>query len=330
MKKEVKWYLVSLAVLLAAATCALIVGNKSISPAEVLETIAGRGTKYFEVIVYQVRIPRVIAAAASGAALSVSGYLLQNNLNNTLASPGILGINNGAGLFVLLYAWLFPYQYAGKCIAAFLGAMVVTVIIFLLSAETGMSKTSVVLSGVAISALCLSVIDVIISLKPETVADRAAFQLGGFAALNTYSVAFAVPVIVTVVILAELFSPSLDILVLGDEVAAGLGLNVHRYRAVYILFAAILSGAAVSMCGIIGFLGLIVPNVVRLFYRGKSRGGIFLCATMGAGFLVFCDLLGRIVVYPYELPCGLFLNVIGAPFLVWMLIRKRKRLDAHD
>ncbi|MBR4182591.1 MAG: iron ABC transporter permease [Lachnospiraceae bacterium] len=326
MKKRT--YILACLILLVTAAISLLAGNGSISSSEVFDCLIGGGTALQKVIVFRIRIPRIVAATASGAALSVSGYLLQKDLNNSLASPGILGINNGAGLFVLLYACIFPYRYGGKCLAAFLGALLVTSAIYALASGTGMSKTSVVLSGVAVSAFCLSLIDIIISLKPETVADRAAFQLGGFATLSPASVVFAVPVIAVVLILSWLFAPSLDILIMGDETAGGLGVNVKRYRGAFIFFAAILSGAAVSMCGIIGFLGLIVSNVLKLFYRGNGRGGILLCAVSGSVFLMICDLLGRNLVFPYEIPCGLFLSITGAPFMIWMLIKKRKRLGA--
>ena len=326
MKKDHKTKLLLSLILVGAVSWALFAGNGSISPGEILSALFGYGDRVKNVIVFQLRIPRVLAASAAGAALSVSGYLLQNDLDNTLASPGILGINNGAGLFVLLYAWFFPYRYGGKCIAAFLGALLVTAFLYLLTTWTGMSKSSVVLSGVAVSALCLSLVDVIISLKPETVADRVAFQIGGFASLNISSVYFAVPLIAAGLVFAVLTAPSLDLMLLGDEVASGLGLNVRRQRICHIVCAAMLSGAAVSMCGIVGFLGLIVPNVVRIFHHGKSRGGIVSCILLGAAFLLICDTLGRILVFPYELPCGLFLSMIGAPFLVWMLAVKKKRL----
>ena len=312
--------------LLSSLVWALLAGNDAISPKDVLMVLAGKIHDMRQVIVYQVRIPRVLAAAAAGAALSVSGFLLQSNLDNALASPGILGINNGAGLFVLLSACLFPYQSEVKCIAAFIGALTVTLLVYILTLKTGLSKTSVVLSGVAVSALCTSVIDVILSLKPEVAADKVAFQIGGFGSLNSSVVYFAVPVILVGLVTAVFLAPSLDLLLLGDDVAFGLGLNVRRFRVLNILCAALLSGAAVSMCGILGFVGLIVPNVVRMLHPGKSRGGVFYCMILGAAFLLVCDTLSRTVVFPYELPCGLFLSLLGAPFLVWMLIRRRKKL----
>lgn len=329
-KRNRKIILFLIILLMGAVVWSLLAGNEAISPKDVLMVLAGKISDMRRVIVFQVRIPRVLAAAAVGAALSVSGYLLQSNLDNTLASPGILGINNGAGLFVLLSACLFPYQSEVKCVAAFLGAMTVTLLIYLLTVKTGMSKTSVVLSGVAVSAFCISIIDVILSLKPEVAADKVAFQIGGFGSLSSSVVYFAVPVILVGLVTAVFLAPSLDLLLLGDDVAFGLGLNVRRFRVLHIVCAALLSGAAVSMSGVLGFVGLIVPNVVRLFHLGKSREGIFFCMTLGPAFLLICDTLGRIIVFPYELPCGLFLSLLGAPFLVWMLVRRRKRLGVQE
>lgn len=329
MNKNLRIAILLAVIFLAAVVAALFAGNRSISFGQIMSVLAGKGSDAQRIIVYKVRIPRIIAASAAGAALSVSGYLLQSSLNNKLASPGILGINNGAGMFVLFYACLFPYRYGGKCIAAFAGAILVTMLIYLLTARGGISRTSVILSGVAVSALCLSVIDMIIFLKPETVADRAAFQLGGFAALNISSVYMAVPVIVICLAIAVLLAPALDLMALGDEVAFGLGLDVRTYRILSIVCAAVLSGAAVSMCGIIGFLGLIVPNVVRLFSGEKSRPAIAYCIAAGAAFLLAGDTLGKVLAFPYELPCGLFLSLIGAPFLLWMLLKNKKRLGLN-
>lgn len=325
-----KRYGFSLLILMAVVVFAVFCGNGAIGTEDIFKTFLGEGSPSQEVILFQVRLPRIFAALFSGAALSVSGYILQNILNNAVASPGLLGINNGAGLFVLLSALIFPYQAGVKCLMAFLGAFLVTLIVCLLAAGAGISKTSVILSGVAISAVCVSVIDVIISLNPETVADKVAFQLGGFSGVPITSVRIAVPVILLGLLVALVLAPGMDILGLGDDIAGGLGLNVRLYRIGFVLCASILAGAAVCMSGLIGFVGLMVPNLIRMIYRGKSRGGILLCILNGAAFLLFCDTLSRILVFPYELPCGLLLSVIGAPFLIWLLIKKRKRLGSND
>ncbi|MCR5725937.1 MAG: iron ABC transporter permease [Lachnospiraceae bacterium] len=323
-------YVIATLILILVIVFALFSGNSAIGTGNIIEVLFGGGTDSQRLIVFDIRIPRIVAALFSGAALSVSGYILQNNLNNTIASPGLLGINNGAGLFVLISACIFPYQAELKCLMAFIGALTVTFLVSLLSNGTGMSKTSVILSGVAVSAVCVSIIDVIISLKPETVADKAAFQLGGFASVPITSVKLAVPVIVAALILSFIFSPAMDLMALGDETASGLGLNIKLNRGILLLCASVMAGAAVSMCGLIGFVGLMVPNFVRLIYKGKARGGMILSTLIGAAFLLFCDTLSRLLVFPYELPCGLLLSILGAPFLIRILIKKRKRLGIND
>ena len=319
-------YIIPVIILTAVSVFALFAGNSAISTADIISVLTGSGTAAQRLILFQLRLPRMAAAMACGAALSVSGYLLQGSLDNRIVSPGILGINNGAGLFVLLSALFFPFNAGAKCMMAFSGALLVTVFVSILSVKTGMSKTSVVLSGVAISALCVSVIDLIISLKPETVADRAAFQIGGFATVQYKTVLFAAPMILIGLIISLITAPSMDILSLGDEMAYGLGLGVKRYRTILVLSAAVMSGASVCMGGLLGFVGLIIPNCVRMLQKGKSRQGMILCILYGAAFLLLCDTISRLIVFPYELPCGLVLSVIGAPYLIWILIKRRKRL----
>lgn len=319
---------VVLLILIAVILVSLFAGNDAIGTADILRVLAGSGKAGHRVILFQVRLPRIAAAAGCGAALSVAGFLLQTSLDNRIASPGILGINNGAGLFVLLSALLFPFRSGMRCVMAFAGALAVTALISMIAVRTGISRTSVILSGVAVSALCVSAIDMIISLRPETVADRAAFQIGGFAALNGRIVPFGLLFIAAGLIAAYLLAPFMDLLCLGDETAQGLGLDVRSCRYLSIACAALLAGASISMGGLLGFVGLIVPNCVRMAERGRCRNGVILCALCGAVFLLACDTLSRLLVFPYELPCGLLLSLIGAPFLTGLLVKKRKRMGA--
>lgn len=319
-------YIIPALLLALSISISLLAGNSAVGTGDILAVLAGGGTDSQRMILFQVRLPRIAAAVFSGAGLSVSGFLLQGSLDNRIASPGILGINNGAGLFVLLSACLFPFQAGIKCFMAFLGALLVTFFVYGLAAKTGMSKTSVVLAGVAVSALCASVTDCMISWKPETVADKAAFQIGGFFAVSAGVAAFAVPLIAAGLILSYAAAPAMDILSLGDETAYGLGLHVKRYRGFCLFCAALLAGGAISMGGLIGFVGLIVPNCVRSLRKENARTALFFCAIYGSLLLLMCDTLSRLVVFPYELPCGLFLSIAGGPFLIITLYRKRKRL----
>ena len=321
-----KFILPSVIIIISVFTFSLIAGNGAISTREALRVLGGGGSDIQRMIVFNIRLPRLIATAFTGAALAVSGYLLQNNLDNLIAAPGLLGINHGAGVFVLISAIIFPHQNDIKCVMAFVGALSVTLLVYIMTVATGMAKSSVILSGVAVTAVCSAITDMLISYWPEAVADKVAFSIGGFSSVPADIVWFAACVIALSLAVAVFAAPSLDIMALGDETASGLGLNVLLYRTVHIVCAALLAGAAVSMCGLIGFVGLMVPNVIRLLYSGNSRSNIVLNIIAGAAFLTACDTIARLPAYPYELPCGLILSIIGAPFLIRILFKRRKRL----
>ena len=277
-------------------------------------------------ILFKIRIPRTIAALVCGAALSVSGLILQTTLNNTLASPGIIGINSGAGFFVLVASLIFPFGAFARCLGAFAGSVLAVLIVYFISEKAGVSKTTLILAGVAVSSLMSAGIDVVITLHPEIVADKVAFNLGGFQNISISSLYFAIPVIVAGLAILIFLAGGIDLFTLGDEAAYGLGLNVRACRIAAILISGILAGCAVSICGLLGFVGLLIPNFVRLTGKANTRSNIFMCMILGADFLLLCDLIARFLFYPYELPVGLFLSCLGSPFFIWMLIRKKKRL----
>ena len=280
-----------------------------------------------KIILFKIRLPRALAAAFCGAALSVSGLILQTSLNNTLASPGIMGINSGAGLFALLASLVFPYSVAFRTAFAFTGSILAVLIVYLISTKAGVSRTTLILAGVAVSSLMSAGVDIIITLHPEIIADKVAFSLGGFQNLNLRQLYFALPVIVVAVAVLLLLSGGIDLFALGDEAAFGLGLNIKLYRLLAILISAVLAGCAVSLCGLLGFVGLIIPNFIRMMGKNKTRVNISLCVIFGSDFLMFCDLISRLLFYPYELPVGLFLSCLGCPFFIWMLISKKKHLS---
>ena len=283
-------------------------------------------TETARLILFKIRIPRTVAALVCGAALSVSGLILQTTLNNTLASPGIIGINSGAGFFVLVVSLIFPFGALARTLGAFAGSVLAVLIVYFISEKAGVSKTTLILAGVAVSSLMSAGIDVVITLHPEIVADKVAFNLGGFQNISISSLYFAIPVIVAGIVILIFLSGGIDLFALGDEAAYGLGLNVRACRIAAILISGILAGCAVSICGLLGFVGLIIPNFVRLSDKANTKSSIFMCMILGADFLMFCDLIARFLFYPYELPVGLFLSCLGSPFFIWMLIRKKKRL----
>ena len=252
---------------------------------------------------------------------------MQLSLNNTLASPGIIGVNAGAGLFVLAVSLVFPYAAFIRSVGAFCGALCAVFIVYLISGRAGITKTTLVLSGVAVSSLMTAGIDILITVHPEIVADKIAFSLGGFQNVSVASLRIAAPVIVVGLGYACVLAGGIDLFQLGDEAAFGLGLPVRLYRVLAIAVAGMLAGAAVSVCGLLGFVGMLIPNLIRLFSKNKTRRSIILCAVLGADFLLFCDVLSRVLFFPYELPVGLFLSCLGSPFFIWMLMAKKKRLS---
>ena len=220
-----------------------------------------------------------------------------------------------AGLFALLASLVFPYSVAFRTAFAFTGAILAVLIVYLISTKAGVSRTTLILAGVAVSSLMSAGVDIIITLHPEIIADKVAFSLGGFQNLNLRQLYFALPVIVVAVAVLLLLSGGIDLFALGDEVAFGLGLNIKLYRLLAIL------------CGLLGFVGLIIPNFIRMMGKNKTRVNISLCVIFGSDFLMFCDLISRLLFYPYELPVGLFLSCLGCPFFIWMLISKKKHLS---
>lgn len=311
---------------------ALLAGTKGLGFSDAVQTLfalvtGGKTDEGAKIILLKVRLPRAVAASVCGIALSVAGLILQLALNNTLASPGIIGVNVGAGLFVLLVSLVFPFSALARSFGAFSGALFSVFVVYLISRRAGVSKTTLVLSGVAVSSLMTAGIDVIITLHPEIVADKVAFSLGGFQNLNLSALFIALPVIFLAVLCAFALSGGIDLFQLGDETAFGLGLNVRLCRVGAIAVSGFLAGAAVSVCGLLGFVGLLIPNLIRLFSKNKTKRNIILCAILGADFLLFCDVLARVLFFPYELPVGLFLSCLGSPFFIWMLISRKKRLS---
>lgn len=277
-------------------------------------------------ILYFVRIPRTLGALFCGAALSAAGYLMQEALHNPLASPSIMGVNSGAGLFALLSALLFPAVTAARFLMAFLGALLSMLLVLLIARKAGYSRSVIVLSGVAVSALMSAAVNGIVTFFPSAVVDKQAFTLGGFAGLQYSGLVFAASCILPGLLAGALLGGGIDLFALGDEVAQGLGLSVMKHRLLAMGTATVLAAAAVCIGGLIGFLGLIVPNVMRRLFPGQlsARQMLTLSSLYGSALLIAADFLARRLFYPYELPVGLLLSLLGAPFFIWMLMHRKR------
>lgn len=320
----------ALGILILAVLMNLCLGASGVSVGEIARAVLrnDRESVAARIFLY-VRLPRALAAMVAGSALAAAGLLLQSVLRNPLAAPSIIGINSGAGLCALIVMAIFPSLAALTPFAAFAGACLSAFAVYLLARLTGASRMTIVLAGVAVNSLLGACMDAIVTLIPDAAISRSAFSIGGFANVSMAQLGFAAPFWALGLLAAIVFQRELSLMALGDDVAQSLGLRVERFRALFLIAAAMLAGAAVSFAGLLGFVGLITPHMTGLLCRNDTRLQMPLTATLGAALCLLCDLAARTLFAPYELPVGIVLSFLGAPFFLYLLI-KRKRSNRHD
>ncbi len=319
---------VVLAMVLAAgiaAVLSLCLGAVRLTPGELVRALLEGTQGVAGRIFWFVRLPRTLAALLTGAALAVSGVVIQTVLHNPLAAPNIIGVNAGAGFAVALAAVFFPGSLGEIPWLSFLGAITAAAVVLAISRLTGASKITLVLGGVMISSLFNAAIDALLTFQPDALTGYADFRVGSFRDITMARVENVVLPLAVALAGILLAAPALEILSLGDETAASLGLSVRPVRMVLLFLAAVLAGAAVSLAGIIGFVGLIVPHFIRRLTGEKLLPLLLASAFGGAAFVAFCDTAARTLFAPYELPVGVVLSFLGVPVFLWQLLRSRRR-----
>lgn len=309
---------------LISAALSLGIGSVELSPGQVFDVLLGRDQDSIaaRIILYS-RLPRTCAAMLAGAALAVSGAVIQTVLNNPLASPGVIGVNSGAGFAVALVCAIAPSLQRHVPLVAFGGALAGILLVTTLSQRTGASRMTVILAGVAISTLFSAGIDAVITLVPDAVNGITDFRIGGFTGVTMTQLAPAAGLILIGLGITLSLSQQMDILALGSDTAQSLGLSVQFVRFILLVLAAALAGAAVSFCGLMGFVGLIVPHTMRRLLGEDSLPLLLSSALGGAFFVTSCDLLARVLFSPFELPVGIILAFAGAPFFLWLLFKQK-------
>lgn len=309
---------------------ALLTGTETFSLQELFQAVFfPDGENMTHIIIRELRMPRVIMAVLTGSALGVAGAILQSVLRNVLVSPDLLGISAGggcAGLMVMLY---LP-QFAMFCGAAvFIGALLVALLIYLAAWKRQIEPVRMLLSGVAVSALFGTAATAMLMLTPERYSGVYNFLIGGFSGKSWHDLKFFIPGFAVAFLSAGLLARKLDILLLGDNAAASLGLPVERTRFFALATAALAAASAAGVAGLLGFAGLLAPHIVR--FAGRSGSHRFLLtgsALAGAELVLVGDWLGRTAVRePAELPAGIFLAGCGAAFfLLLLLMHKREAI----
>ena len=287
--------------------------------------LSGPDTTAASRILWYVRLPRTAGCLLAGAGLAVSGAVIQKVLANNLASPGIIGVNAGAGLAVAACCAFGTYAAWAVAGAAFAGAMAATFLVVIVARKSNASRTTVVLGGVAVTACLNAVTETIVTMVPDAALASVDFRVGGFSAVNHARLLPAAILILAGIAVICTLTNELDVLSLGDDTAHALGLRVSRMRNGMLTLAALLAGASVSFAGILGFVGLIVPHMARRIIGNDSGRLIPFCALLGGGFVTVCDLASRLIFAPYELPTGILMSFLGGPFFIWLLLKRKDK-----
>lgn len=311
--------------LASVAVLGIVVGSTSVGLDEVIAVALGQHTNPTATnIVYNVRLPRVLAALLAGAALAQAGVLIQAALDNPLASPNVIGVNAGAGFFVLLFMCLFPNLFALVPVAAFFGALVVAGLIFAISSLAGSSRLTVVLAGMAFTAIFTAGMNTVLIVNPDAYVGASGFLTGGLSGVKLSDVILPGCAICATLVLGLLQGRRLNLLSLGDQQAHSLGLDIQKERLVALATAAVLAGCAVSFAGLVGFVGLIVPHAVRSLVGHDNRRVLAMAPVLGGLLVCLCDLLARTLFSPYEIPVGIVLSLLGGPFFIYLVLIKGK------
>lgn len=300
-------------------------GSLVLSFQEVIHAIFYTDNVLHHNIIFNVRLPRNLIAAMVGMNLALSGVTLQGIMRNPMADPGIIGISSGAGLAAFLVMILFPdYAYLVP-FGAFGGALLTTMLIYSLAWKNGVSPVRLILAGMAVSALLGAAINFLMTFYPDRVAGTMSFMVGGLSGRTWPDFRLIWPYSLIMGCGCILMSHQMNALLLGDEVATGLGIAVERTRWVFIVLASFLAASAVSVAGLLGFVGLIIPHIARILIGSDYRFLYPATIGLGAGIMILCDCIARLLFDPVELPVGIIMALLGAPFFLY-LIRERKEV----
>jgi len=330
-------------VLVAGVLLSSIIGQLSISPSEVLgsllravgiDTSLAPTDPIVESTLWVVRFPRIVMALAVGAALAVAGAVMQAIFGNPLAEPGVVGVSSGAALgaaaAIVLganVAVLANLGSWGTAVFAFVGGLLATLLVYFMSRANGRTEVvTLLLTGIAINAFAGAGLAFLLFIGDTASREQITFwQLGSLNGSRWQEVAIVIVVAIVGIVIAALLARRFDLLALGERNARHLGINVEALRIGSIVLVALLTGVAVAFCGIIAFVGLVVPHIIRMAIGPSHRSLIIASAVGGGVLLVFADLLARTLVAGADLPIGMLTSLIGGPFFFYLLARQRKR-----
>ena len=314
--------LLFLVLALLGSFLSLTKGSSVISLEQIMQILLAPGNDPQSQIIWNIRMPRTIVGALVGVNLALSGAILQAIMRNPLADPHIIGVSSGAGLAGVVIMILFPALEYLITPVAFVGAMLAAVCIYILAWKNGIKPVRIILAGVAVSAFLSAGISGLMIFYSDRVHGALMWMVGGLAARSWPHVHIILPYAIIGLLLAFASAAYLNILQLGDEMARGLGVNVEITRIAMTAIAALLAASAVSVVGLLGFVGLVVPHAARLLIGSDYRLLLPASALLGIAIVTLSDTFARVIFAPIELPVGIIMAFLGAPFFLFLLRRE--------
>lgn len=321
------WLAALIAALIALCALSVAIGTREVTWTDIIAALGGQIDSIGQAAV-AVRVPRTLLALLAGAALGLAGAIMQGVTRNPLADPGILGVNMGASLAVVIgVAWFNIVSAYAYIWTAILGAGGSSVFVYIIGSlgRGGATPLKLALAGAATSVAFSSMVIAVVLPRNDIAGGIRAWQIGGVGGATSDRISHVLPFLAVGFAISLLSARKLNSLALGDELAAGLGERVAAARAIAALGAILLCGATTAVCGPIGFLGLVVPHLCRLLVGVDHRWLLPFSALGGAGLLLAADIAGRIVARPAELDVGIVTALVGAPFFIWIVRRQRIR-----
>ncbi len=319
-----------------ASVSAMATGAYDLSSADLWLALTGQAAELEQFLVWHVRLPRLLLAIIVGSALAITGAATQGLFRNPLAEPTLIGVTSGAMLFavgmLVISARLLAFfplwiQQVSVSLAAFSCALLTTGIVYRLAAGRGrLNVATMLLAGIAIAALTGAITGLLIYQSDENeLRDITFWSLGSLSGANWTQVAIAAPIVLCGSFFLRRDALALNAFLLGEREAAQLGFSVERVKKRVIVWTALIVGVCISLTGLIGFVGLVIPHLLRLWMGTDYRRLLLYSALLGASFLLLADTLSRTIVAPAELPIGILTALVGAPFFLWLLLRERRK-----
>ncbi len=331
MKKIRNIFLFFIALHIVVALISIVMGSYHMSLHEVVQTFLGHGDKLQEFTIYQSRLPRIILAMIVGCALGTSGSILQSITRNPLAEPGIIGINAGAALFVVLWISAGSTTYYSELplskatlmpIFAALGSLLVMGLIYLLANKKGIQPVRFLLCGIGVNAGINAIITFYqLNMSKGDYNQVLTWTNGSLWGSSWQYIRFTLPIILLLIVIAVCRSRILDVLGLGDDLASSVGVSVQKERVFFLILATLLAAVATSVAGNIAFLALLGPQIAKKLIKNEYRYIIPLSALISAIILIVADILARNLFSPIEIPVGIMVSILGVPYFIYLMLK---------